>query len=185
MKELSLNVLDIAQNSISAGATLITIETVEDEEADRLSICILDNGRGMTPEQVAHVTDPFFTTRTTRKVGLGVPLFKMAAEMAGGAFSIQSEPGKGTAVRATFQLSNVDRMPLGDMEDTIFMLIHMNPQLDFVYQRGKNGRAFTLDTRQLRQILGDVPFNDPEVGAWIKGYLSEQLAALSEEQAVE
>ncbi len=185
MKELSLNVLDIAQNSISAGATLVTVETVEDEAADRLTIRILDNGRGMTPEQVAHVTDPFFTTRTTRKVGLGVPLFKMAAEMAGGAFSIRSEVGRGTAVEASFQLSNVDRMPLGDMEDTLFMLIHMNPQLDFVYKRGKNGRSFTLDTRELRQILGEVPLSDPEVGAWIKEYLREQLASLSEDQSAE
>ncbi len=184
MKELSLNVLDIAQNSISAGATLITIETIEDGTADRLYINILDNGKGMTAEQVAHVTDPFYTTRTTRKVGLGVPLFKMAAEMAGGDFAIQSEVGKGTAVRASFQLSNVDRMPLGDMEDTVAMLIHMNPGLDFVYRRGKDGREFVLDTRELRQILGDVPLNEPDVAEWIKGYLSEQLAGLQQDQAL-
>ena len=107
-----------------------------------------------------------------------MPLFKMAAEMAGGDFSIESEVGKGTAVKASFQLSNVDRMPLGDMEDTVFMLIHMNPNLDFVYKRGLNGKSFTLDTRELREILGDVPLNSPDVGEWIKGYLIEQLTAL-------
>lgn len=92
--------------------------------------------------------------------------------------------GKGTAVRASFQLSNVDRMPLGDMEDTVAMLIHMNPGLDFVYRRGKDGREFVLDTRELRQILGDVPLNEPDVAEWIKGYLSEQLAGLQQDQAL-
>lgn len=180
MKELSLNVLDIAQNSISAGASLITIETLEDTLEDRLYINVLDNGKGMTPEQTAHVTDPFFTTRTTRKVGLGVPLFKMAAEMAGGEFSIRSQVGKGTQVRASFQLSHVDRMPIGDMEGTVGTLIHMNPGLDFVYRRRLDSRAFVLDTRELREVLGDVPLNAPEVGEWIRDYLTEQLAALRE-----
>ena len=135
MRELSLNVMDIAQNSISAGASLITIAVEEDAGADTLSISISDNGRGMTPEQVEHVTDPFFTTRTTRSVGLGVPLFKMEAEMTGGSFSIQSTVGVGTTTAAVFKPSSVDMIPLGDINGTVNMLVMMNPQLDFLYTR--------------------------------------------------
>ena len=113
MRELSLNVLDIAQNSLSAGATLVEITVTEETAADRLIIAIGDNGRGMTPEQVRRVSDPFYTTRTTRKVGMGIPLFRMAAEMAGGSLDIDSVPGEGTRVTAAFGLSHIDRMPLG------------------------------------------------------------------------
>lgn len=180
MKELSLNVLDIAQNSVVAGATLITIETLEDREADRLTIRITDNGKGMSEEQVRSVIDPFYTTRTTRKVGLGVPLFKMAAEMSGGSFDIKSRLGEGTTVTAVFVPSSVDCMPVGDMEDTVSVLIHMNPDLDFVYRRSLNGKEFTLDTRELREVLEDVPLNSPEVNIWIKESLSENLNELKQ-----
>lgn len=175
MKELSLNVLDIAQNSIVAGASLITIETLEAVADDRLTIRIADNGRGMSAEQVKSVIDPFYTTRTTRKVGLGIPLFKMAAEMADGGLEIASAPGVGTTVTATFRLSHVDRMPIGDMEGTVSALIHMNPELDFVYRRSFGEKAFTLDTRELREVLEGVPLNTPEVNAWINEFLSENL----------
>ena len=178
MKELSLNVLDIAQNSVTAGATLISIDTVEEPAADLLTISVTDNGKGMSREFAERVTDPFCTTRTTRKVGLGIPLFKMAAVMAGGHFSIESEPGRGTKVTATFVLSNVDRMPIGDMEGTVSALIQMNPGLDFVYHRARGDKSFTLDTRELRSMLEDVPLDTPEVGAWIRDYLAENLAQL-------
>ncbi|RKJ41386.1 ATP-binding protein [Acutalibacter sp. 1XD8-33] len=184
MRELSLNVMDIAQNSISAGASLITIAVEEDAGADTLSISISDNGRGMTPEQVEHVTDPFFTTRTTRSVGLGVPLFKMEAEMTGGSFSIQSTVGVGTTTAAVFKPSSVDMIPLGDINGTVNMLVMMNPQLDFLYTRklrleSGEEREFDLDTRELRQVLGeDVPLNAPDVTQWVKEYLEENTAEL-------
>lgn len=135
MRELSLNVMDIAQNSISAGASLIEIEVAEDIGEDVLKIRVTDNGCGMTPEQVQHVIDPFYTTRTTRSVGLGVPLFKMEAEMTGGSFEISSEKGKGTSLCALFKLSSVDMIPLGDIGGTVQLLITCNPKLDFLFTR--------------------------------------------------
>lgn len=184
MRELSLNVMDIAQNSISAGASLITITVEEDVGLDELSISIGDNGRGMTPEQVEHVTDPFFTTRTTRSVGLGVPLFKMEAEMTGGRFSIESTVGVGTTTTAVFKPSSVDMIPLGDINGTVSMLVMMNPDLDFLYTRGfkpEGGerREFALDTRELRTVLGeDVPLNLPDVTQWVNDFLSENTDEL-------
>ncbi len=184
MRELSLNVMDIAQNSISAGASLITITVEEDAGLDELSISIGDNGRGMTPEQVEHVTDPFFTTRTTRSVGLGVPLFKMEAEMTGGRFSIESTVGVGTTTTAVFKPSSVDMIPLGDINGTVSMLVMMNPDLDFLYTRGfkpEEGerREFALDTRELRTVLGeDVPLNLPDVTQWVNEFLSENTDEL-------
>lgn len=184
MRELSLNVMDIAQNSISAGASLITITVEEDAGLDELSISIGDNGRGMTPEQVEHVTDPFFTTRTTRSVGLGVPLFKMEAEMTGGRFSIESTVGVGTTTTAVFKPSSVDMIPLGDINGTVSMLVMMNPDLDFLYTRGfkpEEGerREFALDTRELRTVLGeDVPLNLPDVTGWVNDFLSENTDEL-------
>ena len=173
MRELSLNILDIAQNSISAGAALVTIEVGEDSAADLLTIRITDNGRGMTAEQVARVSDPFYTTRTTRKVGMGIPLFRMAAEQAGGSLTIQSQPGKGTCVTATFVLSSIDRMPLGDMVGTISALIRLNPQLDFHYVRRRDDKTAELDTRQLRQVLEGVPLDTPDVMQWVEDALRE------------
>ena len=173
MTELSLNVLDVAQNSVRAEATLIEITVAADTGKDTLTITIRDNGCGMTEEQVQSVEDPFFTTRTTRKVGLGVPFFKMAALATGGEFSIQSEPQAGTLVTAVFGLSHIDRMPLGDINSTIHMLIQYNPTIDFVYRYAVDDREFVLDTREFRQILGDIPFDSPEISAYISEYLEE------------
>ena len=178
MRELSLNVLDIAQNSIAAGATLVTVAVTEDTAADRMAIRVEDNGRGMTAEQVRRVQDPFYTTRTTRKVGMGVPLFRMAAEMAGGGLTIRSVPGEGTCVEAEFVRSHIDRMPLGDMVDTMVTLIRMNPQMDFLYRRQLDGREMAVDTRELRGVLGDVPLNEPDVMDWIRDYIAEQTEQL-------
>lgn len=174
MRELSLHVMDLAQNSLSAGAALTQIEVTEDRKADRLTIQITDDGCGMTAEQVARVIDPFYTTRTTRKVGLGVPLFKMAAEMTGGSFTIRSEPGKGTTVTAQFVLSSIDMIPLGDINSTVRLLIHCNPLKDFVFRRTVNSNTFTLDTRELRKVLGEVPLDTQDVTVWIQDYLDEQ-----------
>ena len=178
MRELSLNVLDIVQNSISANATVIEIELFENTKDDILEINIFDNGKGMTPEQVKSVTDPFYTTRKTRSVGLGIPLFKMAAEMSGGRFDIQSEIGKGTKVYTSYGYSNIDRMPVGDLNGTITMLIQMNPDIDFIYTHKYNGKSYVLDTRELREQLEDVPLDTPDVIEWIKEYLTENDAEL-------
>lgn len=152
---------------------MVTITVDADFTSDRLSIVIDDNGCGMTPQQVEQVTDPFFTSRTTRKVGLGVPFFKLAAESTGGSFTIRSEPGVGTTVTAVFVLSHIDRMPLGDINTTIHTLVIYHPETDFVYRYRYNDRSFTLDTREFRQVLGDIPFDSPEISAYIMDYLSE------------
>lgn len=180
MRELSLNVLDIAQNSVRAEASLITIELIEDTKNHTLEISISDNGKGMTPEQLENVRDPFFTTRTTRKVGMGIPLFRMAAEMTGGSFDIDSTLGIGTKTTARFCTDHLDFTPIGDMCSTVIMLITMNLHIDFVYIRKADEKSFTVDTRQLKEILGDVPLNEPSITAWIKDYITENTKQLTE-----
>lgn len=176
MPEIALNILDVAENSVRAQAKLVEITVAVDEKADTLTVTIKDDGCGMSEEQVAHVVDPFFTTRTTRKVGLGVPFFKMAAEQTGGSFSIRSKIGAGTTVCAVFCLSSIDRMPLGDIGGVIHTLVTFHPEFDFFYEYRFNDRAFTLDTRAFREILGDVPLNAPEVSDYIAEYLRENQA---------
>ena len=173
MPEISLNILDVAENSTRAKASLVTIIVDAQTAADTLTVTIDDNGCGMTAEQVAAVTDPFFTTRTTRKVGLGVPFFKQAAESTGGSFSIESTVGVGTRVTAVFTLSHIDRMPLGDMNSTIHTLVTMHEECDFLYTFRFNEKAFSLDTREFREVLGDISFQEPDVSIYIKDYLRE------------
>ncbi len=179
MQELSLNVLDIAQNSVRAKASLVTITVAERSTDHFLEISIADNGCGMTPEQVAHAMDPFFTTRTTRKVGLGISFFKLSAESTGGSFDIQSTLGVGTVTTARYHTDHIDMLPIGDMNATILSLISMNPQMDFVYQRSLDDNSFTLDTRELKAVLEDVPLNSPEVVQFIKETLEEGEAELT------
>lgn len=181
MTEISLNVLDVAQNSIRANASLVEICVCADTKSDTLTIIIKDNGCGMTPEQVEKVIDPFYTTRTTRKIGLGIPFFKFAAESTGGNFEIQSNVGIGTKVTAIFMLSNIDRMPLGDMSSTIHILITLNTSMDFLYTYKIDDREFILDTREFRAVLGDVLFNEPEVSAYIKEFLTENKQEVDQE----
>lgn len=182
MTEISLNILDVAENSTRAGASLVTILIDISSADDTLKVVIADDGCGMTPEQVAKVTDPFFTTRTTRKVGLGVPFFKMAAESSGGSFDIVSEVNVGTTVTAIFGLTNIDRMPLGDISSTIHNLIIYHPESDFYYRYSVNGESFILDTREMREILGGVPFDVPEVSAYIREYLEENKQEIDKEE---
>lgn len=180
MTEISLNVLDVTENSVKAGATLIRIIVDINSPDDRMTVSVEDNGCGMTPEQLQKVTDPFFTTRTTRKVGLGVPFFKQAAELTGGTFEITSAPGVGTKTSATFVLSSIDRMPLGDMVSTIHQLIVMHQNCDFLYTYKRDGKSFILDTREFRETLGDVPFDVPEVSLFIKDFLNENTGEVNE-----
>ena len=173
MTELSLNVLDIVQNSIQAGASFIQVTINAVSTSDCLTISIEDNGCGLTKEQLKCIDDPFYTTRTTRRIGLGIPFFKHAAQNCGGSFQITSCVGKGTTVIASFGLSHIDRMPLGDITATMHTLITLNPDLDFLYTYILDNRQFSLDTREFRKILGDVTFSDPEVSKYIREYLFE------------
>ena len=178
MQELSMNILDIAENSVRAGASLIEIEIDVQPENDFMSIIISDNGCGMTHEQLKSVTDPFFTTRTTRKIGLGVPFFKMAAELTGGRMEIQSAVGNGTKVTAHFILSSIDCMPLGDINETVSTLIHCNPNIDFVFRRRYENSEIILDTREFRRILNGIELNDRKVSQFIREYLKENTDEL-------
>lgn len=182
MRELSLNVLDIAQNSISANAGLIEIEVAESTAESTLLLGVYDNGCGMTPEQVRNVTDPFFTTRKTRKVGMGIPLFKMAAEMTGGSFDLQSVVGEGTKTTAVFKTDSIDFTPLGDIESTVIMLVTMNTDRDFLYRRSCDGREFVFDTRQIKQVLDGVPLTEPDVVEWMKAYICENTQEIISNQ---
>lgn len=179
MQELSLNILDIAQNSIKAGATLVRIEIEIDRAKNGMRIAVIDNGCGMDEATLARVVDPFYTTRTTRKVGLGVPFFKMAALMTGGDFSIQSQVGKGTRVRAVFGLTHIDRMPLGNMADTMCILMGCNEQINFSFTYQVGEAVFTVSTAQLQEILDGVPLNTPQVMDFIRGYIKENMDLLS------
>lgn len=177
MKELSLNILDIAKNSVTAGATLIEITVAE--TSSRLTISVRDNGCGMTAEFVARVTDPFTTTRTTRKVGLGIPLLQMEARMAGGDLTIESEVGKGTTTTAWFDPGNIDMPPLGDLVSSIVTLIQGSPDIDFLFTHSREEESYTLDTREIREIMGDISLAEPEVLGWLADFLTENESTLS------
>lgn len=178
MKELSLNILDIAENSVKAQATLT--EIIIDETGNTVTITIRDNGHGMTPEFLQTVTDPFSTTRTTRKVGLGLAFLKLEAEQTGGGIAIESKhvdlypETHGTVVKAVFYKDSIDCPPLGDVTASIVTLIQGHPDTDFVFEHNISGRQINLDTRQLREVLEDVPLNSYEVIKWIEEYLREQ-----------
>lgn len=180
MPELSLNILDVAQNSVTAGASLIQISILGDTASDRMTIRIEDNGCGMTEEQVRNVTDPFFTSRKTRKVGLGIPFFKMAAELTGGSFHIASQVGTGTVTTAVFSFSSINRMPLGSIASTMSALIGPNPDIDFLLTMEQDGRSFIMDTRTFREVLGpDVPLSEPQVLNYVEEYINENMAGCS------
>lgn len=178
MKELSLHILDIVQNSICAKATLIEIEIVESRVEDRYKISIKDNGHGMTSEQALRALDPFFTTRTTRRVGLGLSLLKAAAERCEGQLTIISTPEEGCEVIAEFKRSHWDRAPLGDMSETMMTLIASNPEMDFVYTHRVDNRKYHLDTREIRQVLEELPLNHPPVLLHIRQDIVDGLADL-------
>ena len=178
MKELSLNILDISMNSVKAGAAEIRIDLRETE--NRLAITITDDGCGMKPDFLAAVTDPFTTTRTTRKVGLGIPLFKLAAEQTGGTFSIRSRDAEsfpdshGTEISAEFDKTSIDFTPLGDVISTVTTLIQGAPDRRWRFTHTRPAGDVSLDTDELKAVLGDVPLSEPEVVAWIAAYLTEQ-----------
>ncbi|MEW6600911.1 MAG: ATP-binding protein [Nitrospirota bacterium] len=168
MEDLSLHILDIAENSITAGASRIIIRIVEDLDANMFLLEISDNGKGMEKDMYEHACDPFYTTRTTRKVGLGIPLLAQSAQDCNGSLSIHTEKGKGTRITATFQHDHIDRKPLGDIDKTMIVLIASNPDIDFLLEYKKNNDMYILDTSELKKELEDVPINNIEVIKIIK-----------------
>ncbi len=183
MKELSLNILDIAKNSVKAGAENILIKL--DETDEKLTLTISDDGCGMSEEMVQNVMDPFCTTRTTRKVGMGVPLLKLAAEQTGGKIEIQSvskdaDPiNHGTTVTAEFFKNHLDFTPLGDVVSSITVLIQGAPDIEWKYIHNLNGGSVELDTKELREVLGDVPLDTYEVIKWIEDFLNESYESVN------
>jgi anti-sigma regulatory factor (Ser/Thr protein kinase) len=180
MRELSLHILDVLENALEAGATEVRLEIDEDLRADRLTIAVRDNGRGMDAQTARRALDPFFTTRTTRHVGLGIPLFAAAARRCEGDLSLESTPGRGTAVTVTFRHSHLDRAPLGDVTGTLlaFLLSERVAGLHFFYHHQVNGRSFNLDTLAIRAELGDIPLSHPLVRGWLRDYIAEGEAVL-------
>ena len=181
MKELSLNILDVAKNSTAAGATKVEI-SLELAESGILTISIIDNGCGMSEETLMGVTNPFYTTRKTRKVGMGLPLLKMAAEQTGGELRISSSTEKGnsgTSLSATFDTKSIDCMPLGDIISTICILIAGSPEVDFLFTDKRPSGCVQLDTAQLREVLGsEISLAEPEIQMWIREYLEEQYQSI-------
>ena len=181
MEDLALHILDIAHNSLEAGATAVEIELAEDPASDRLVIEVRDNGTGMEPEILAHVTDPFFTTRTTRKVGMGLSLLAEAARNAGGSFTADSNPGLGTRIRAAFQHSHIDRAPVGDIETTVMVLIAGHPEVDFSFLHRIGDRSFELHTHDLRAALEGVSLVSPQGLRTVRAAIRQGETALSAE----
>ena len=182
MKELSEHILDVAQNSVSAGASHIDISLTEDEDG-WLTIVIEDDGCGMSPQLLATVSDPFTTTRATRHVGMGIPLYRMAAELTGGSLDVRSAPGEGTAVTARFCMTHLDCPPIGAIADTVALLIQGSPDGELTYRHHTPRGTAELSTGEIRPILGDeIPLSEPAVFAWIRDEISQQEAQIEEER---
>nr|WP_321451689.1 ATP-binding protein [uncultured Carboxylicivirga sp.] len=173
MRDLSMHITDIVQNSVRAHASLVHLSI--EEKGEWLTFTFEDNGSGMDAETVKKVTDPFFTSRTTRKVGLGIPLFIQNAELTGGSLTVTSELGKGTVVKAVFGLNHIDRPPMGDLPSTVAMLITGNPQTDIVFTYQTEEDKFELDSREVKEILGDLDISMPQVTSFLKQMIDENL----------
>ena len=176
MEDLSLHLLDIAENSVKAQARLISIAIEESKEKDLLTINIMDDGKGMDEETKANALDPFFSTKKERRIGLGLSLLKEAARAANGRFSLESEPSRGTEVVATFQASHIDTKPLGDIPQTLITLIVGNPAVDLHYRHKTDESEYILDTKDIKSQLNGIPINAPEVLNIIKKNIKEGLA---------
>jgi len=176
VREMSLHIMDVAENGIGAGASLIEISVREDGKANRLTVTIRDNGRGIPADILDKVTDPFYTTRTTRRVGLGLSLFREASRRCEGEFAIRSREGEGTEVSASFRLDHIDLAPMGDMVGSLTGLIVGNPQVDFVYIHEVDGQVFKLDTRDVKQELDGVEITHPRVIKFLGDLIRESLA---------
>ncbi|MCX7708495.1 MAG: ATP-binding protein [Clostridia bacterium] len=175
MRDLSLHLMDILQNSITAKASKIEVKISADQVSDDIIFTVSDNGTGMDEDFLKQVTSPFTTTRTTRKIGLGVPLFKEAAELAGGTFEIYSAKNQGTTVKATFKISHLDRLPLGDITETMVGVILSKPETQWVLQLSNKKDEFSFDSYEVIDKLGGVPITEYEVITWVKEYIDEGI----------
>lgn len=175
MLELSMHVLDVVENSTRAGAKLVQIDICEDRDHDSLTIEITDDGSGMESEVLKKVLDPFYTSKTVRRVGLGLPMFSHAAKRTGGSFSIESVKGKGTRISARFRHSHIDRQPLGDMADTMVALIAGCPEVDFVYTHRNRDNTYIVNTREVKKELEDVPINNTRILQFIREDIKKGL----------
>lgn len=180
MRELSLHILDLLENAVEAGASRIELRIEEDVKADRMVIEITDNGRGMNQELMDRVLDPFYTTRTTRHVGLGLPLFLEAARRCGGDLVVQSSPGKGTRVRATFRHSHIDRAPLGDVAGALMAIFLSEHAVDVDYCHCIDSEEFRFDSSEVRKELEEIPLTHPKVRDWLSHVLREGEAGLAD-----
>jgi hypothetical protein len=181
MKTISEHILDITQNSIKAGANTIIISLTDSEGTQgrtSLLFSIEDDGCGMDEETVKRVTDPFYTTRTTRKVGMGIPFLKQNAEQTGGSVTVSSEPGKGTILKASFITSNIDCPPLGDIYTTVALLITGNPGINIIFRYIINDETFELSTADVKEAMGDMDISLPKVTSFLKDMIYENLSAL-------
>lgn len=181
MEDISLHILDIAENSVSAGADLITITITVDTPKDLLTIEIEDNGRGIPEDMISKVLDPFYTTRTTRKVGLGLPLLAQAARETGGEISVRPGNTSGTIITASFKKSHIDLKPLGDISETLVVLIAGNPQVEFLFTYSQNSDTFSLDTRSIKKELDGVPVNSAPVLSFLRDYIGTSLRDINSE----
>lgn len=172
MKELSLHLLDIAENSINACANHITIDISDYIALDRLQLSVKDNGKGMTAEMASQITDPFVTSRTTRKVGLGIPLLKAAAELCNGSLTIESTTGKGTGVFVDFQRSHIDRMPIGDLVGTLLQLVIGSPQIHWTFIYRTDNGIYEFDDEEIKQELDGIPLSEPAVVSFLRNEIS-------------
>ncbi len=179
MREIALHLLDIAENSVAADASMVILSVLEDFQTDRLLASVKDNGKGMNEEQLQRVTDPFYTSRTTRKVGLGIPLLKAAAEACNGFLHIDSTPGKGTRLSVEFKHSHIDRMPLGDLPGTILTLVIAYPKVRWIFDYqvvlpGQTERkSFHFDDQPIKEELEGISLSDPDVLSFLREYLEE------------
>lgn len=178
MKDISLHILDIAQNSVSAQAKNIVIDIHENSHKDMLSILIQDDGKGMAPEIVQQVTDPFYTTRTTRKVGMGLSLFKQNAQQTGGDLTVESEPGKGTIIKTSFVPSHIDCPPLGDMPGVILILVGGTSGIEWYYRHKVDDKEYVFDTREVKEALDGMDISEPSVMKYLKDMIRENLQEL-------
>jgi anti-sigma regulatory factor (Ser/Thr protein kinase) len=178
VRELALHILDIARNSLEAGATKLSVTVTERPSEDTLQVVVRDNGRGMDSQALSHAADPFYTTRTTRRVGLGLSLLKAACERCDGEFNVQSKPGKGTEIRCTLKLRHLDRPPLGDMGKAVQALACEAERTELCYRHRVGAKTFKIDTVQLQKELGEVPITDPRVLCWLAEFVKNGIVSV-------
>lgn len=176
LRDISLHILDLVQNSIKAKAERIDITLSADSVSGLLHVMIEDDGCGMSREFLAKVEDPFTTGRTTRNVGMGIPFFKLACVQSGGNFTIESETGKGTKLAGSMGIDNIDRLPLGNLGDTVKLLLMQSPELRFVVKMCADGKDTVIDTNDIKAQLGDVPITEREILEWIEEFVNENVS---------